>query len=149
DRDHGHGRQDRGLRGNGPALRPDRDGQDGRDRDRTRPERYLAAAAVGVSQQTASREPFALDAEALAHFSRQEKRALARARRAGRTAYAAIPVAVDPRLDLSAAVLAARGPAERFFCLEQPDRDGFALAALGATATLEARGLRRFEELAA
>jgi menaquinone-specific isochorismate synthase len=49
-----------------------------------------------------------------------------------------IPVPAD--VDLSAAVLASRRPEDRFFCLEQPDRGGFALAALGAVATVEASG---------
>jgi isochorismate synthase len=47
-------------------------------------------------------------------------------------------------------VLAARRPAEdRFFCLDQPDRDGHALAALGTAALVEARGADRFREAAA
>ncbi len=52
-------------------------------------------------------------------------------------------------LDPSAAVLAARRPGERCFCFEQPDRDGWALATLGAAAMVEASGPRRFEEAAA
>jgi salicylate biosynthesis isochorismate synthase/menaquinone-specific isochorismate synthase len=46
--------------------------------------------------------------------------------------------------DLSAAVLAARRPDDRFFCFEQPDRDGFALAGLGAATVIEADGPDRF-----
>src|SRR5436190_138575 len=42
-----------------------------------------------------------------------------------------------------------RGRGERWFCLEQPDRQGFALAALGAVRTLEARGPDRFAQVAA
>ncbi|HZG49143.1 MAG TPA: isochorismate synthase [Thermoleophilaceae bacterium] len=61
----------------------------------------------------------------------------------------AATVALPAGLDLSAAVLAARRPDDRFSCLEQPDRDGFALAALGQAALLEARGPERFPELAA
>src|SRR5438046_808551 len=38
-------------------------------------------------------------------------------------------------MDLSATVLAARRPEDRYFCFEQPDRDGFAIAALGAVET--------------
>jgi isochorismate synthase len=77
---------------------------------------------------------------------------LARARGAGRRAglpgVAAVTVPVDAELDLSAAVLAARRADDRFFCLEQPDRDGFALAALGAAVTLQASGPDRFRALA-
>ncbi|MEX2197118.1 MAG: isochorismate synthase [Thermoleophilaceae bacterium] len=56
---------------------------------------------------------------------------------------------LDPSLDLSAVVLRSRRPDDRFFCLEQPDRDGFALAALGQAAVVEARGERRLSELTA
>jgi salicylate biosynthesis isochorismate synthase/menaquinone-specific isochorismate synthase len=49
---------------------------------------------------------------------------------------------------LSAAVLAARRPSDRFFCFEQPDRDGFALAGLGAAAVVEGRGSGRFQAVA-
>jgi isochorismate synthase len=104
---------------------------------------------VGAPSATAPHEPFALGGDALELFERHAERALAMARRDGRTAYAAVTVALDPGLDVSAAVLTARRPDERFFCLEQPDRHGFALAALGAVAALEARGARRFEALTA
>jgi salicylate biosynthesis isochorismate synthase/menaquinone-specific isochorismate synthase len=57
-----------------------------------------------------------------------------------------VPVPVD--LDLSAVVLAARRPSDRFFCFEQPDRDGFALAGLGAAAVVEGRGSGRFQAVA-
>src|SRR4051812_31962988 len=70
--------------------------------------------------------------------------ALSVARRSGRPALAAITERVPPELDLSAAVLNARRPTDRFACLEQPDRDGFVLAGLGQAATLEARGPGRF-----
>jgi salicylate biosynthesis isochorismate synthase/menaquinone-specific isochorismate synthase len=80
----------------------------------------------------------------------RERIALARAsgRRAGLPGVAAVTVSISAKLDLSAVVLAARRPDDRFFCLEQPERDGFALAALGAAATVEARGRHRFRELA-
>ena len=61
---------------------------------------------------------------------------------------ASVTVPVPADVDLSAAVLAARRPDDRFFCLEQPERGGFVLAALGATALIEARGPRRFDEAA-
>jgi salicylate biosynthesis isochorismate synthase/menaquinone-specific isochorismate synthase len=49
--------------------------------------------------------------------------------------------AIDP----SAVAAASRRPAEPWFCLEQPDRDGWALAALGAVRRLESRGEDRFK----
>src|SRR5919205_4027563 len=66
---------------------------------------------------------------------------------AGPLASVTVPVPAD--MDLSAAVLAARRPEDRYFCFEQPDRDGFAIAALGAVEVVEARGSNRFEAVAA
>jgi salicylate biosynthesis isochorismate synthase/menaquinone-specific isochorismate synthase len=51
--------------------------------------------------------------------------------------------------DPSAAVFAARMAGDRWFCWEQPERDGFALAALGSAAEVVARGAGRFAELGA
>ena len=56
------------------------------------------------------------------------------------------PVDID---DPSAAVFASRLASDRWFCWEQPDRDGFALAALGSTHEVVSRGPRRFEEVMA
>ena len=47
-------------------------------------------------------------------------------------------------LDVSACVLRARSARDRSFCLEQADRDRFALAALGAAAVVESAGAERF-----
>ena len=82
-------------------------------------------------------------------FERRVSDALKAARRTGREAVAAVTVPIDPALDLSASVLAARRADDRFACLEQPDRDGFVLAGLGQAAILEARGAQRFAEVAA
>jgi isochorismate synthase len=72
-----------------------------------------------------------------------------RARRSGAGTLAAITVPIPAELDLSAAVLRARRSDDRYSTLEQPDRDGFALAALGQATTIEARGPQRFAEVAA
>ena len=58
-------------------------------------------------------------------------------------------MAIHPALDASAAVLRARRSDDAFFCLEQPERGGFALATLGAATTIETSGARRFEDAAA
>jgi isochorismate synthase len=63
-------------------------------------------------------------------------------------AVAAVTVPLAPELDLSAAALAGRRGDDRYFCLEQPERGGFALAALGSTAVVEARGPERFRRAA-
>ena len=51
-------------------------------------------------------------------------------------------------LDPSAAVLGSRLATDRWFCWEQPDRDGMALAALGSAAEVVSRGEARFAEIA-
>jgi salicylate biosynthesis isochorismate synthase len=51
--------------------------------------------------------------------------------------------------DPSAAVFASRLATDRWFCWEQPDRDGFALAALGSAHEGISRGPARFSDLAA
>ena len=50
--------------------------------------------------------------------------------------------------DPAAAVFAARLASDRWFCWEQPDRDGFALAGLGSVAEVVSRGYGRFEDVA-
>jgi isochorismate synthase len=90
----------------------------------------------------------ALPELATARLRRRVAAALERARRERSRALAAITVPVPAELDLSAAVLAARRADDRYFCFEQPDRDGFALAGLGQAAVLEARGPDRFSEVA-
>ena len=91
---------------------------------------------------------FALDAAAEDRLRARVDRALGRARRTGSAAVAAVTVPVAAELDLSAAVLAARRPDDRFACLEQPDRDGFVLAGLGQAAIVEASGPGRFGDVA-
>jgi len=55
-----------------------------------------------------------------------------------------VPVEVE---DPSAAVFASRRADDRWFCWEQPDRDGFALAALGSAHEVISRGKDRFAEV--
>jgi isochorismate synthase len=88
--------------------------------------------------------PFALPQVARERLGERAARAVGLARREGASAVAAVTVALPADLDLSAAVLTARRDDDRFFCLEQPERGGFALAALGAAALIEARGPGRF-----
>jgi salicylate biosynthesis isochorismate synthase/menaquinone-specific isochorismate synthase len=55
---------------------------------------------------------------------------------------------IEGAADPTAIVAASRRPGEPWFCFEQPERQGSAIAALGAVRTLEARGPKRFDELA-
>jgi salicylate biosynthesis isochorismate synthase len=57
-------------------------------------------------------------------------------------------VPVDPAVDPAAVAFASRRAGEPWFCLEQPDRDGSALAALGCVRALEASGPDRFGQVA-
>jgi salicylate biosynthesis isochorismate synthase len=93
--------------------------------------------------------PFFLAPEAVQAFAERVRQASDRARRAGGTTVAALTVPVPAELDLSAVVLAARRPGDRFFSFEQPDRAAATVAALGAAAVLEARGPGRFAKVAA
>src|SRR5436190_4646957 len=89
--------------------------------------------------------------EHAAHTRLRERlaQAVRRARDSGRSVLAATTVPAGERLDPTAVACASRRAGERWFCLEQPERQGFALAALGAVHTLEARGPERFTEVAA
>ena len=102
-----------------------------------------------MTTRTAGGSPFALDAGDRARLEKRVADAVRRAQRERRQVVASIDVALDPELDLSAAVLASRRASEdRFFCLEQPDRGGFALATLGTAAVVEASGRDRFAQAA-
>lgn len=93
--------------------------------------------------------PFALDAAAWGTLEGRIKEASRWARRDRRQAIASICVPVPAALDLSAAVLAARRPDDRFFCLEQPGHDGHAVCGLGTAAEVRAHGPGRFADAAA
>jgi salicylate biosynthesis isochorismate synthase len=89
-----------------------------------------------------------LDPEAEAQLERRLDRALRIARRSGAPTVASISSRTEAVSDPTAVVLASRRPGEPWFCLEQPDRGGWAVAAVGAVRTLEARGPDRFERIA-
>src|SRR5918912_560672 len=93
--------------------------------------------------------PLRLDDAARGRLGERVRRAAALARRERRSVLSSATCALDPSLDLAAVVLAARRAGDRFFCFEQPDRDGFALAGIGAAAEVSARGGDRFARGAA
>jgi isochorismate synthase len=71
--------------------------------------------------------------------------ALGRAARTRRPVVASATVDLDPGTDVAACVFASRAAEERYFVWEQPDRDGFAIGALGAAATIDSSlGPNRF-----
>jgi salicylate biosynthesis isochorismate synthase/menaquinone-specific isochorismate synthase len=76
-------------------------------------------------------------------FARLEL-AVRRARRSGAEALATISVPLPVGVDPSAVVCASRRAGEPWFAYEQPDRGGFALAALGEVVRLSDAGAGRF-----
>jgi isochorismate synthase len=81
-------------------------------------------------------------------LERRCREAVRRARRGGR-ALAGLTLRLGPQVDPSAVVLGARAAGEPWFCFEQPDRDGTAVAGVGAATRLTASGPRRFAAVAA
>ncbi len=82
-------------------------------------------------------------------LSTQLERALARSRRNGSEVLCALSMRTHEQLDPSALASASRRAGEEWFCFEQPDREGSALAALGAVARISCAGPKRFEEAVA
>lgn len=62
---------------------------------------------------------------------------------------ASVTVPVGHDVDPSAVVFASRRRGEPWFCMEQPDRDRVAVAALGVCVAIERRGADRFAQVAA
>ncbi|MCW2951502.1 MAG: isochorismate synthase [Conexibacter sp.] len=92
-----------------------------------------------------------LDAAARALLAARLETALRRARAAagpaladGGGTIAAVTVPAPAGIDPSGVVAASRRADEPWFCFEQPDRDGTALAALGCARAIEAHGAERF-----
>ncbi|HSC03662.1 MAG TPA: isochorismate synthase [Solirubrobacteraceae bacterium] len=89
-----------------------------------------------------------LDAAAVRRLEARLEAALRRARTTGTAALASVTAGVDPAVDPTAVAVASRRPGEPWFCFEQPDRDGYAVAGVGCVLALEARGSGRFGEVA-
>jgi salicylate biosynthesis isochorismate synthase len=106
---------------------------------------HAVAVVLGTG---APQSPFAIDHAARLELEKHLSAALERARGGQRRVVASVTVPVSADADLSAVVLAARRDGERVFCLEHRERDGFALAALGEAAVIEARGRGRFGDAA-
>ena len=103
-----------------------------------------------MTERVKPRDAFGLDAAQRALLRKRFEQAVRRARRRRASGVlAAITVQVGREVDPSAVALACRRPGEPWFCLEQPERQRSAIAALGSAVSLEARGPARFDELAA
>ena len=153
-RGHGLLGEDRGVRAHGPPVRPDRNGPHGRDRHLARARRDLTQGASdtrssvsdGPRHKSVRRDGRPTHARGRARGRRARpargaRRAVKRARRTGPPGAARLTtVRVGADVDPSAVVFASRAAGEDWFCFEQPDRDGSALAALGVVAAAD--GLR-------
>jgi salicylate biosynthesis isochorismate synthase/menaquinone-specific isochorismate synthase len=89
-----------------------------------------------------------LDADAAHRLERRLDGALRRARTTGTPALASVTASVGADVDPTAVAVASRRPGEPWFCLEQPDRDGSAVGAIGCVRALEAAGAGRFAHVA-
>ena len=69
--------------------------------------------------------------------------------RLGLRTFASVTVPISPEIDPSATILGARAAGERFFCMEQPSRDGYAVCGLGEAIAVTRSGTDRFEGAAA
>jgi isochorismate synthase len=104
----------------------------------------------GGSEATPGAPVYALTDRDRKRLRKRLEQALRRARRRGGAGVlAALTVTVDRDVDPAAVALHARRPGEPWFCIEQPDRERSAVAAVGSVVALEERGPRRFEEVAA
>ncbi len=88
-----------------------------------------------------------LDAAAGARLERRVEAALRRARTSAAVTLASATAPLAATVDPSAVVAASRLGGEPWFCLEEPQRGRFALAALGSVESLEAEGPGRFAAL--
>jgi salicylate biosynthesis isochorismate synthase/menaquinone-specific isochorismate synthase len=86
-----------------------------------------------------------LDAAASERLDARIEAALRRSRSSGHSTLVSVTAHAGGGIDPSAIATASRRPGEHWFCLEQPDRNGSALAALGCVRALEGAGADRFE----
>jgi isochorismate synthase len=100
-----------------------------------------------MAGQIGTRGPFALAARDRERLRARTAEAVRRARRRGH-ALATVTVAMPAGTDPTAIAAASRRPGEAWFSFEQPDRDRFALAALGCVAAIDERGPDRFARAA-
>jgi isochorismate synthase len=98
---------------------------------------------------TTAHPPQWLDGRSRARLAERVTQALRRARRHGEPVLASVTARLTGAADPSAIVCASRMGGEPWFCMDQPDRDGIALAGLGCAIALEDTGEERFERVSA
>lgn len=105
------------------------------------------AGARSTAATTTQRQALSLRGVEAGLLSRVLRSAISRSRRRGVSTLASLTVPLQGDADPSAIVCASRRPGEPWFLMEQPERGGRALAALGAATELEAVGAGRFVEV--
>jgi isochorismate synthase len=99
---------------------------------------------------TAGREDrIMLEDSALERLRRRFDAGLRRARATGKSVIVSVTGAVDAGVDPTAVAIASRRPGEPWFCFEQPDHGGSAVAALGDLEPLASSAVDRFQCVAA
>jgi salicylate biosynthesis isochorismate synthase len=83
----------------------------------------------------------------LTRLEQRIQSALHRSRRNGGTVLASATCPTAPGVDPVAVVASSRRAGEEWFCFEQPDRDGYALAGLGSVHALVASGANRLTDV--
>jgi isochorismate synthase len=101
---------------------------------------------VPATSVTSDRDGW-LDARSEARLERHIAAALRSARAAGQGVLVSVSAPVPGRPDPTEVVAASRKAGESWFCFEQPDRDGSAVAALGCLRSLEPTEGNRFTEV--
>jgi salicylate biosynthesis isochorismate synthase len=101
-----------------------------------------------VTELRTAQRPFQwLAADARRRLERRLSGALIAARSKGRPVIASSSSRPGGAVDPTAVAAASRLAGEPWFCFEQPDRDRYAVAALGCVRAIEASGSRRFVEV--
>jgi isochorismate synthase len=97
--------------------------------------------------RTGRPSPQWLDAAAHARLERRIDSALRRARTTASVVLASVTTPLKDAVDPASVVAGSRLAGESWFCLEEPQRDRFALAALGSVGALEAERPGRFADV--
>jgi salicylate biosynthesis isochorismate synthase/menaquinone-specific isochorismate synthase len=87
--------------------------------------------------------------QALRGLRERVKEAIWRSARSGRRVLASYSFEVEPALDVAACVFSSRRAEERYFVWEQPERDRFAIGALGSAWTIDSAAADRFRSASA
>jgi len=105
------------------------------------------AGARSIAADLAQRQALSLRGAEVGLLARVLRSAISRSRRRGVSTLASLTVPLQGEVDPSAIACASRRPGEPWLLLEQPERGGRALAALGAATELTASGGERFVEV--